>query len=382
MKRFCYNAGMTDKAKYNTNNKNSAIKRAVTSTAKLNVTTSGSSIKKRKKSKKRRKQRRQLLFFGVLCLAALLIGIIIWAAVSVGGCSGCKAQAVIAETDMAEEPTIVPTQTPEPTEEPFVTPEPLIQDAWYQQRNANLERYIKTYGGLSSDREVKMRVAAMSIDPNQKRVAFTFDDGPRDVLTDAILDICEQYNIRVTFFIKGAYIQGHEAQLKRMLALGCEIGNHTWDHTDVEKLTEAEMRQQIISVSNTLESLLGYHTHLFRPPYISYGKKGSETRENLLAIMREYDMAVINHTRSTHDTYDDYTAEMIYQRMIDPYDETGHDLHNSIILCHDKTQRTIDAFRKAVPVLVDSGYQLVTVSELLYCSPDGFHAAGIYSKAD
>ncbi len=373
---------MTNSQKTNANNKTRAKKHLATSTTKSKAPISGSGIKKRSKSKKRKKQRRLFFLTGVLCLSALLIGVIVWIAVSAAGCSGCKAQAVTTEPDLTEVPTVAPTATPEPTEEPFVTPEPLIKDAWYQQRNADLERYVKAYGGLSSDREVKMRVAQMSIDPKQKRVAFTFDDGPRDELTDAVLDICEEYNIRVTFFIKGAYIQGHEPQLQRMLALGCEIGNHTWDHTDVETLTEAEMRQQIISVSDTLESLLGYHTHLFRPPYISYGKKGSETRENLLAIMREYDMAVINHTRSTHDTYDDYTADMIYQRMIDPYDETGHDLHNSIILCHDKTMRTIEAFRKAVPVLVEQGYQLVTVSELLYSSPDGFHAAGIYSKAD
>ena len=336
---------------------------------------------KSKKSKKRRRQRRRLMLLGAIAAFVLLLAVIFAIVAAVNGC-GCKAQTASVETEPIETQTPEPTDTPLPTDEPYITPEPLIKDAWYQKRNEELERYVRAFGGLDSERDVKMRVAQMAIDPKQKRVAFTFDDGPRDELTDAILDVCEQYNIRVTFFIKGAYIQGHEKQLQRMLALGCEIGNHTWDHTDVETLSAEEMRYQITRVSDTLESLLGYHTHLFRPPYISYGKKGSETRENLLAIMREFDMAVINHTRSTHDTYDDYTSDMIYQRMIDPYDDTGHDLHNSIILCHDKTQRTIEAFRKAAPVLVEQGYQLVTVSELLYCSPDGFHAAGIYSKAD
>lgn len=269
------------------------------------------------------------------------------------------------------------------TPEPYVTPEPKIKDAWYAERSEQLARQIREFGGVQYERDVQKRVAGMSIDPDQKKVAFTFDDGPRDELTDAVLDICEEYNVRVTFFIKGAYIQGHEAQLKRMLALGCEIGNHTWDHTDVAKLTSDEMRQQIGSVNSTVFDLLGYRIRLFRPPYISYGKKGDATRETLIGLMNEYDMAVINHTRSSHDTYDNYTEDMIYERCVMDYDEeSGHKLHNSIILCHDKTDKTVKAFRRAVPTLLEKGYQFLTVSELLYCSKEGFHSGWIYSKPD
>ena len=268
------------------------------------------------------------------------------------------------------------------TSEPYISPEPLIKDQWYLDRNSELESFVKTYGDFNSEEEIKKKVASMYIDPNKKMVAFTFDDGPRDELTDAILDICEKYNVRVTFFIKGDYITGHESQLKRMLSLGCEIGNHTWDHVDIEKLSKEDIHYQIESVNSTIENLLGYHIHSFRPPYISYGKKGSETREVLISIMKQYNMAVINHTRSTHDTYDNYTEEMIFERCIEEYDESGHALHNSIILCHDKTWKTIHAFERAVPILLEQNYQLVTVYELLNCSPDGFNAGWIYSKAD
>lgn len=309
------------------------------------------------------------LLFGLFAVLVLLL-------------FACRA----AETS-AMQPSEAPNGEPEVislemTAEPYITPEPLISDAWYRERTERIERYVRAYSGLTDERAIAERVGKMQIDPQQKRVAFTFDDGPRDEITDAVLDVCEQYNVRVTFFIKGANIKTHDAELKRMLSLGCEIGNHTWDHVDLEKSTAEEMWSQIGRVSDTIEQLYGYRIRLFRPPYIRYGKKDSDTRNTLTEIMQRYEMAVINHTRSTHDTHADYTEEMIYQRCVDPTDESGHALHNSIILCHDKTMSTVNAFRRAVPELLTQGYQLVTVSELLNCSDDGFHVGWIYSKAD
>ncbi len=296
----------------------------------------------------------------------------------------CGGKAAENEPDAPVEENAVPAVVSvEITTEPFVTPAPLIHDEWYADRNEALIKYVRAYGSAQTENDVLKQVSAMAIDPDKKRVAFTFDDGPRDELTDAVLDICEEYNVRVTFFIKGSYIAGHEAQLKRMLGLGCEIGNHTWDHVDIETLTPEEMRQQIESVNQQIESLLDYHIQLFRPPYIRYGKNDPAVRDALKEIMERNGMAVVNHTRSSHDTYDNYTEDMIYERCVAPYDEeSAHGLHNAIILCHDKTMRTVNAFRRAVPELQAQGFQFVTVSELLYCSADGFHPGWIYSKAD
>jgi len=168
----------------------------------------------------------------------------------------------------------------------------------------------------------------------------------------------------------------------RMLSLGCEIGNHTWMHTNIEELSAEEMREEIGKVNDALRDRFGYTCRLFRPPYIKYGEKGDATRTALVALMEEWDMAVINHTRSTHDTHSDYTADMIYERGVLETDELGKGLSGSIILCHDKQQKTVDAFRRIVPELLSRGYQFVTVSELLHYSEDGFHAGWIYSSAN
>ncbi len=323
-----------------------------------------------KKKKKRyviKTPARFLVVIGIVVLLAL--GLVI-------GLLSCACNARTEEAVPEETPSPVPTAPPSAA--PSATPEP----TWEERRIAEIEHYVRVYGNCPDEAAIQARMATMTLDPERKMVAFTFDDGPRDEITDWILDTCEQYGVRATFFIKGDNIASHEEQLMRMLSLGCEIGNHTWMHTNVEELSASEMREEIGKVNDAIYDRFGYTIKLFRPPYIKYGDKGSETRNTLLALMNEWDMAIVNHTRSTHDTYENYTADMIYARGVMERDEAGKGLEWSIILCHDKQKKTADAFRKIVPELLSRGYQLVTVSELLHCSADGFHAGWIYSSAN
>ena len=322
-----------------------------------------------KKKKKRYVIKAPVQFLVVIGIAVLLAhGAVIWLL----SCT-CRAD----QADPASEGAPSPVPTAEQTAEPTATPEP----SWEEMRLISIERYVRDYGNCADEAAIEARMATMAIDPEQKMVAFTFDDGPRDEITDLVLDVCEQYGVRATFFIKGDNIASHEEQLMRMLSLGCEIGNHTWMHTNVEELSASEMREEIGKVNDAIYSRFNYRIKLFRPPYIKYGDKGDDTRNALIALMNEWDMAVINHTRSTHDTYDRYTADMIYSRGVMEKDELGKGLDGSIILCHDKLKKTADAFAKIVPELLGRGYQFVTVSELLHYSADGFHAGWIYSSA-
>ena len=323
--------------------------------------------------KKKRKIVNPIRFMLVVLAAALLILAAVLALVF-SSCGPTEESAPV--------PTPAPEATAAPTAEPTAVPTATPEPTWESEHLAEIERYVRDYGNCPDEDAIQKRMATMAVDPEKKMVAFTFDDGPRTEITNKVLDIVEQYGVRVTFFIKGDNIASHEEELMRMLSLGCEIGNHTWMHTNVETLSAEEMREEIGKVNDAIYDRFGYRIKLFRPPYIKYGKKGDETRTALVALMEEWDMAVINHTRSTHDTYDDYTADMIYERGVLETDELGKGLEWSIILCHDKQQKTVDAFAKIVPELLQRGYQFVTVSELLHYSEDGFHAGWIYSSAN
>ena len=289
------------------------------------------------------------------------------------------AQAAAAATPAAPEPTAAP--TPGPTAVP-ATPVPAIDAPWYRERMEQLYHNLSTYGNYPDDAALYRALEGMQIDPNGKMLAITFDDGPYSPITEQILDVLEANHARATFFVKGAYIDYNKDLIRRELGLGCEIGNHTTNHEDLEKLSPAERRATVGDLNDKMYQLFGYRVHLLRPPYISYGDKGDADREDIVAMAKEYELAIVNHTRSSHDSHDDYTAQMMIDRILAEKDELGRGLNKSILLFHDKYPKTVEAMKIILPALQKADYQLVTVSELLNCSDEGLHYGWIYSKAD
>ena len=339
-------------------------------------------------AKRKKKLRRRRLM--VLCGAALFLLLILVGAVSLIVRAVKKGkQASALEPTAAVTATLAAANTPLPTNPPTpaptavpATPPLTIQEDWYQERMAQLYHNLSTYGHYSDAAALYRALDEMQIDPNGKMLALTFDDGTYSPITEQILDVLEANHARATFFIKGAYVDMHPDLVARELGLGCELGNHTMNHDDLEKLSPEERRASVGGVNDKIYDLFGYRIHLLRPPYISYGKKGSDTRADIVAMAKEYDLAIVNHTRSSHDSHDDYTKDMIIERATAAKDELGRGLDGSILLFHDKYQKTVEALKVIIPALQQQGYQLVTVSELLNCSNEGLHWGWIYSKAD
>ena len=339
------------------------------------------------KRKKYRRRRLMVLAVGLLIVALLVVGIVSLVIRAVkknqqasaleptAPAASAMAETALPSAALTPEPTIAATPVP-------ATPAPAIQADWYIERMEQLYKNLSTYGNYPDAAALYKALDEMQIDPNGKMLALTFDDGPYPPITGAILDVLEANHARATFFIKGAYVDANQDLVKRELGLGCEIGNHTTNHDDLEKLSPADRRTTVGDVNDKIYRLFGYRIHLLRPPYISYGKKGSDTREDIVAMAKELELAIVNHTRSSHDSHEDYTAQMMIDRILAEKDELGRGLNGSILLFHDKYQKTVEAMKVIIPALQQQGYQLVTVSELLNCSKEGLHYGWIYSKAD
>ena len=78
-----------------------------------------------------------------------------------------------------------------------------------------------------------------------KEAALTFDDGPDNIFTPKILDILKQNNIKATFFIIGNRAKVYPEIVKRIVAEGHAIGNHSWDHPDLDKLSPDNVKYEI-----------------------------------------------------------------------------------------------------------------------------------------
>ena len=179
-----------------------------------------------------------------------------------------------------------------------------------------------------------------------KTIALTFDDGPSS-FTGRLLDCLEANNAKATFFMVGKEILSFPDEVKRMKALGCELGNHTYDHTDLATLSASDISSQIFRVDQELVNLTGQGATVVRPPYGSVNDTVKATVGTPMILW-------------SIDTLDWKTQDV--QATVEEVMNNVQD--GSIILMHDIYSTSVDAAEILIPQLIEDGYQLVTVHEL------------------
>ena len=183
---------------------------------------------------------------------------------------------------------------------------------------------------------------------NKKVVALTFDDGPDGNTTPQALDILAKYKIKATFFVQGKNIAGNEAILKRMQSEGHEVGNHSWSHPILTKLSLEDAKKQITDTEDAIKSVLGKSTKLMRPPY---GAISDDIRNSL-------DLSFIMWDVDSLDWKSKNEAAILTEIQHQTSD-------GAIILMHDIHQPSVNSLPKVIEYLQGQGYSFVTVSELL-----------------
>lgn len=187
-----------------------------------------------------------------------------------------------------------------------------------------------------------------------KRIALTFDDGPHPIYTGKILDILEKYNARATFFVVGQNVENYEEAFERLARSDCEIGNHTYSHRNVGNMSEEALLAEIEATERAIESRCDRHTFLLRPPEGSFGDVVRR-----VSLVRGYDIVLwsIDTLDWAHTSADKMVEKVISSVSC-----------GDIILMHDYTSgraHTVEALEMIIPRLIEMGYELVTVSELI-----------------
>jgi polysaccharide deacetylase family sporulation protein PdaB len=190
-----------------------------------------------------------------------------------------------------------------------------------------------------------------------KVVALTFDDGPDAMNTAPILDLLKQYEAKATFFLVGNKVEQNPELVKRELAAGHELANHTYSHSYLGNNTTADkMRKDILQAEKVIFSITGQKCRFFRPP-------GGFLNEKLVNTAVEEGYTVVMW--SWHQDSRDWSTPGVNKIV----DSVLNDITNgNIVLFHEyvdgKTQ-TIAALEKILPELKKRGYHFVTISELL-----------------
>lgn len=190
----------------------------------------------------------------------------------------------------------------------------------------------------------------------EKLIALTFDDGPHKYRTEEILDVLKENDVRATFFTVGKMAREYPDIIKRELSEGHEIGNHTYNHAKMQKLTVQKLRYELEETERVLFEIAEYRPKLFRPPE-------GWCSESIAHVAGEMDYNVILWNIDTLD-WAHNEPEKICKCIYDGV-KAG-----SIILFHDYVtgkSPTVDALKRIILELKARGYSFVTVSELINC---------------
>jgi peptidoglycan/xylan/chitin deacetylase (PgdA/CDA1 family) len=186
------------------------------------------------------------------------------------------------------------------------------------------------------------------------RVALTFDDGPHPKYTPMVLDILAEYGVKATFFTVGSNAEAYPALIERICREGHELGNHTHSHDHVAKMSRERLDGDVRRCSETIRAITGAKPRYFRPPE---GVCNEYVRE----ICDAEGMSIVLWSVDTRDWAHTGVEEICRN--------VRHNTTNgSIILMHDfigKNSPTPEALRQIVPMLLESGYAFVTVTQLL-----------------
>lgn len=218
-----------------------------------------------------------------------------------------------------------------------------LQNAQRKQRIQNLSQYFPT-------------VAIYKGPSNRKLVALTFDDGPDNYYTPRILDILQAKGVHATFFMVGKQAKHFPLIVKKIAEEGNAIGNHSWDHPELWKLSNAQVTQEIVSTQNEIQQITGQRTTLFRPPY------GKLTPADMILI-HNLGYRIIDWSVDTLD-WKGSSAHAILQNVNKEVSPGG------IILEHSlgrpgELNGTLQALPQIIDRLKAQGYEFVTIPTLI-----------------
>lgn len=193
--------------------------------------------------------------------------------------------------------------------------------------------------------------------PHTSNIALTFDDGPDLKYTSQVLDVLRDYQVPATFFLIGNRAERFPGVVERIMAEGHVIGNHSWSHPDLRRVSDARLVTEIQRTEDVIEQITGRKTALIRAPY------GLITAP-VLEKMKEMNYKVIHWSADSKDWRDQDPEKILINTLPDV---TG----GGILLFHSaggegqSMATTVEVLPEVIETLSMMGYSFVTVDELL-----------------
>jgi len=200
-------------------------------------------------------------------------------------------------------------------------------------------RYMNPSEEVAVDNEVVME---------SPQIALTFDDGPHPKYTPMLLEGLQERGVKATFFVIGKYVQEHPDIVKQMYEEGHLLGNHTYNHVEITRISDEEAYRELMDTSDLVYDITGMRMEFMRPPFGVWQKK-LEEQVDVMPVLWTVDPL-------------DWTTENeneIVRKVVDEVEE------GDIILLHDCHRSSVKAALRIVDILLEKGFEFVTVDEIL-----------------
>jgi peptidoglycan-N-acetylglucosamine deacetylase len=197
-----------------------------------------------------------------------------------------------------------------------------------------------------------------------KFIAITYDDGPHPQNTPRLLDILRARNIKATFYVIGRSVDLYPQIVRRAVAEGHEIGNHSYTHRLMSKLGDSEVRSEMARTADSVMRASGVRMRTMRPPY------GGLLQRQRELVHQEFGYPTILWSVDPLD-WKRPGASVITSRILENTAAGG------IVLAHDLHAQTVDAMPATLDGLLRRGFQFVTVSQLIAMKQEPANTAAV-----
>lgn len=198
---------------------------------------------------------------------------------------------------------------------------------------------------------VTRKIPVYNVDRDDNKVALTFDAAWGGDKTQDILNILEKYDVKATFFLVGFWIDKFPELVKKIDESGCEIGNHSRNHPKLSGAGVEKLDGEIDYVNKEIQKLIGKTPKFFRAPFGDYDNALIQRLEDKNMVGIQWDVDSLD--------WKGLSGSEIARRV-------SKAKSGSIILCHNNSDNILEALPLIISNLKNKGYQMVTMSELVY----------------
>lgn len=206
-------------------------------------------------------------------------------------------------------------------------------------------------GGYAQVSAQNRKIPIYCVDRTDNYVAISFDAAWGADKTRQIMDVCESYNVKATFFLVGFWIDKYPEMVKEIDARGFEIGTHSETHPQMSKLSAEKCRQELASSCQKIYELTGKMPKLFRPPFGDYNNQ-------LIEIATELGLYTIQWSVDSLD-WKGLSTKQIAERV--QKSKSG-----DIILCHNNSDHIVEALPLIFESLKLKNLQFCPIGEIIY----------------